>query len=88
MTRRHRGALVAGAMLAVGSALPPVLAIADQRLSYHMLLEMALLALVAATGSLIEFAGIDPLLGGALLLFGSLTLLVASVCRSARAGVS
>jgi hypothetical protein len=51
-------------------------------------LAMALLALVAATGSLIEFAGIDPLLGGALLLFGSLTLLVASVCRSARAGVS
>lgn len=46
MTRRHRGALVAGTMLAVGSALPPVLALADQRLSYHMLLEMALLALV------------------------------------------
>ena len=47
-------------------------------------LAMALLALVAATGSLIDFAGIDPLLGGALLLFGSLTLLVASVCHAAR----
>lgn len=46
-------------------------------------LTVALLALVAATASLIDIAGIDPLAGGALLLFGSLTLLVASVCHAA-----
>ena len=47
-------------------------------------LAVALLALVAATGSLIDLAGIDPLAGGALLVFGSLALLVASVCSAAR----
>lgn len=47
-------------------------------------LAAALLALVAATGSLVDVAGIDRLAGGALLLFGSLTLLVASVCSAAR----
>jgi hypothetical protein len=47
-------------------------------------LAAALLALVAATGLLIHFAGPDQLMGGAMLLFGSLALLVASVCRAAR----
>jgi hypothetical protein len=47
-------------------------------------LAAALLALVAATGLLIDFAGLDQLMGGAMLLFGSLALLVASVCGAAR----
>jgi hypothetical protein len=47
-------------------------------------LAAALLALVAATRLLIDFAGLDQLAGGAMLLFGSLALLVASVCRAAR----
>ena len=47
-------------------------------------LTVALLALVAATGLLIDFAGLDELVGGATLLFGSLVLLVASVYRAAR----
>jgi len=48
-------------------------------------LAVALVALVAATGSLVDFAGLDRLVGGAILLFGSLILLVASVCHGARA---
>jgi hypothetical protein len=47
-------------------------------------LAAALLTLVAATGLLIHFAGLDRLTGGAMLLFGSLAILVASVCRAAR----
>ena len=47
-------------------------------------LAAALLALVAATGLLIDFAGLDHLMAGAMLLFGSLALLVVSVCRAAR----
>jgi hypothetical protein len=47
-------------------------------------LTMAVLALVAVTGSLVDFAGLDQLAGGAVLLFGSLLLLVASVCYAAR----
>jgi hypothetical protein len=47
-------------------------------------LTLALLALVAMTGSLVDFAGLDQLVGGAILLFGSLALLVSSVCRAAR----
>jgi hypothetical protein len=47
-------------------------------------LTVALLALVAVTGLLIDFAGLDELVGGATLLFGSLVLLVASVYRAAR----
>lgn len=46
MTRRHRGALAAGLLLVLASLLPPVLTAAAVRLSTHMLLEMALLALV------------------------------------------
>ena len=49
-------------------------------------LAIAVLAIVAVAGSLVDFAGLDPLVGGAILLFGCLTLLVDSVCRSARAG--
>jgi len=51
-------------------------------------LAIAVLAIVAVAGSLVDFAGLDPLVGGAILLFGCLTLLVESVCRSARAGAS
>jgi hypothetical protein len=51
-------------------------------------LATAVLAIVAATGSLVDFAALHPLIGGAILLFGCLTLLVESVCRSARAGAS
>jgi hypothetical protein len=47
-------------------------------------LTVAVLALVAVTGSLVDFAGLDQFAGGAILLFGSLTLLVASVCQAAR----
>ena len=47
-------------------------------------LAAALLALVATTGLLIDFAGLDHLMGGAMLLFGSLALLVVSVCLAAR----
>jgi hypothetical protein len=54
----------------------------DRRLS------AAILALVAATGILVESAGANRLAGGALLLFGCLGLLVASVCRAARAKVA
>ena len=46
-------------------------------------LAAALLALVAATGLLIDFAGLDQLTGGAVLLLGSMALLVVSVCRAA-----
>ncbi|MGC2202910.1 MAG: hypothetical protein WA633_22575 [Stellaceae bacterium] len=51
-------------------------------------LTVALLVLVAVTGSLVDLAGLDKLVGGAILLFGSPLLLVASVCRAARAGSS
>jgi hypothetical protein len=51
-------------------------------------LAIAVLAIVAAAGSLVNLAGIEPLVGGAVLLFGCLILLVESVCRSARAGPS
>jgi hypothetical protein len=51
-------------------------------------LTISILAIVAAVGSLVDFIGLDPLLGGAALLFGSLILLIESICRSARAGAS
>ena len=47
-------------------------------------LSAALLALVAATGLLIDFAGMEQLMGGAMLLLGSLALLIVSVCVAAR----
>jgi hypothetical protein len=45
---------------------------------------IAVLAIVAVTGSLIEFTGLNELVAGAVLLFGCLILLVDSVRRSAR----
>ena len=46
-------------------------------------LTLAVLALVAATGLLVDDAGLEPLAGGAIPLFGSLIVLAASVCRAA-----
>ena len=51
-------------------------------------LAIAVLAIVAVAGSLVDFAGLDPLVGGAVLLFGCLILLIESVCRAARMGAS
>jgi hypothetical protein len=51
-------------------------------------LAIAVLAIVAVAGSLVDFAGLNPLVGGAILIFGCLTLLVESICRSAKAGAS
>ncbi|MBV8590545.1 MAG: hypothetical protein JO212_10890 [Acetobacteraceae bacterium] len=51
-------------------------------------LALSVLALVAVTGVLIDFAGTDRLVGGAILLFGSLILVVASICNAARARAS
>jgi cytochrome c oxidase assembly factor CtaG len=45
MARRQRAAFITGSLLIIGSLLPPVTALADQRISLHMLLEMLLLAL-------------------------------------------
>ena len=47
-------------------------------------LSAALLALVAATAWLIDYTDLNQLISGAMLLFGSLALLVASVCHTAR----
>jgi hypothetical protein len=47
-------------------------------------LTISVLAIVALVGSLVDFIGLDPFLGGAVLLVGSLTLLVESVLRGAR----
>jgi len=46
-------------------------------------LTLEVLALVAVTG-LVDFVGLDALVGGVILLFGSLGLLIASVCQPAR----
>jgi len=51
-------------------------------------LAIAVLLTVAAAGSLVDFAGLNPLVGGAVLLFGCLILLIESVCRAAKAGAS
>jgi hypothetical protein len=51
-------------------------------------LTISILVVVAAVGSLVDFIDLDPLLGGAALLFGCLVLLIESVCRSARAGAA
>ena len=48
-----------------------------------LLLSLAVLAVVAMT-AVIAWSGLDPLLGGAVLLAGSLGLLVESVRRGAR----
>jgi hypothetical protein len=49
-------------------------------------LAIAVLAIVAVAGSLVDFAGSNPLVGGAVLLFGCLILLIESVCRAGRVG--
>ena len=49
-------------------------------------LTIAVLVIVAVAGSLVDFAGLNPLVGGGVLLFGCLSLLIESVCRAARAG--
>ena len=49
-------------------------------------LTIAVLMVVATAGWLVDFAGVTPLVGGAVLLFGCLILLIESVCRSARVG--
>jgi len=51
-------------------------------------LTIAVLGLVAVSGSLVDFTDFNSLIGGGLLLFGCLVLLIESVCRSARAGAS
>ena len=51
-------------------------------------LAIAVLAIVAMTGLLVDLAGLNPLFGGAVLLFGCLMLLIESVCRATRAGAS
>ena len=51
-------------------------------------LAIAVLAIVALAGSLVDLAGFNPLVGGAVVLFGCIFLLIESVCRAARAGAS
>jgi len=51
-------------------------------------LTVAVLTIVAVAGSLVNFTDLNSLVGGALLLFGCLVLLIENLCRSARAGVS
>jgi len=47
-------------------------------------LTLVVLAMVAAADLLVNYIGLNPLLGGAALLLGCLTLLVESVLRGAR----
>ena len=47
-------------------------------------LAIAVLAIVAAAGSLVDFAGLNPLVGGAVLLYGCLILVKGNACRAAR----
>lgn len=47
-------------------------------------LTFSILMLVAATGWLVDFTRLDRRVCGAILLFGCLALLVASVCNAAR----
>jgi hypothetical protein len=49
-------------------------------------LTIAVLTIVTMAGFLIDFTDLDPLVGGSVVLFGCLILLIESVCRSARAG--
>ena len=51
-------------------------------------LTIAVLTVVTMAGCLIDFTDLDPLVGGTVVLFGCLTLLIESVCRSAKAGTS
>ena len=49
-------------------------------------LTIAVLTVVAMAGCLINFTDLDPLVGGSVVLFGCLILLIESVRRSARPG--
>jgi hypothetical protein len=51
-------------------------------------LTIAVLTIVAMAGGLVDFTDLDPLVGGSVVLFGCLILLIESVCRCARAGTS
>ena len=51
-------------------------------------LTIAVLTLVTMAAYLVDFTDLDPLVGGTVVLFGCLILLIESVCRSARAGTS
>ena len=51
-------------------------------------LTITALTVVTIAGCLVDFTGLDPLLGGTVLLFGCLILLIDNVCRSARVGAS
>ena len=51
-------------------------------------LTIAVLTVVIMAWCLVDFTDLDPLVGGTVVLFGCLILLVESVCRSARAGAS
>ena len=51
-------------------------------------LTLAVLALVAAAGCLLDFTTLNELIAGAVLPFGCALLLIENVCRSARARAS
>jgi hypothetical protein len=51
-------------------------------------LTLAVLALVAAAGCLLDFTTLNELIAGAVLSFGCVLLLIENVCRSARARAS
>jgi hypothetical protein len=51
-------------------------------------LTIAVLTVVTMAGCLVDFTELDPLVGGTVVVFGCLILLIESVCRSARAGTS
>ena len=51
-------------------------------------LSLAVLAVVAAAGFLLDFTSLNQLIVGAVLLFGCALLLIENVCRSARARAS
>ena len=51
-------------------------------------LTIAVLTVVTLAGCLVDLTDLDPLVGGTVVLFGCLTLLIESVYRSARAGAS
>ena len=51
-------------------------------------LTISVLAIVAMVASLVDLIGVAPLLGGTALLLGCLALLVESVLRGAKHGVS
>ena len=60
MARRHRAALCAGSLLSVAALLSPLSQVADGRLSWHMLEEMFVLAVVIP---LLAY-GLSPFLSG------------------------